>query len=153
MIHFDEKPDAKLQPTKSTMANLVSSEELADVSTLLLMLTVQTVILLAVGQPCLTYGAIVVAVGAVGGFLNQADSGAIEIAMKKLLGRSKRRGAPAPRSDVLTPVMMIMSEDKLTKIDAFLPGKDISKERRRWIMTAIDEKLAREHTPEFPAAA
>jgi hypothetical protein len=134
---------------KNKLANLVTGEVLAYIATLLFTLLIMPTVLvgtlLVVGQPCLTFGGIAIAAGVAGGLLkNQADSVAMLDCHWEALVQTP---------DVLIPVMMLLSEYKLRKMDALLPGKDITAERRRWIMTAIDEKLAREQTPKFPVAA
>jgi hypothetical protein len=57
---------------------------------------------------------------------------------------------------MLVPVVVLIPTDTLAAIDSALRTKEMPDEgRRRWILIAIREKIARdrEHTPEFPIAA
>lgn len=119
---------------------------------LLLVLAVQAGILLAVGQPFLTFGVIAVAVGAVGGLVrNQIASGVVAIGTAKAVETIKNLVGPRKRSKGLpdnglrplpVPIVVLVPGQKLAKIDSFSCNEDIDAGRRRWIMTAIDEKLA-----------
>ena len=61
-----------------------------------------------------------------------------------------------PAHGMLVPVVVLIPTDTLAAIDSALRTKEMPDEgRRRWILIAIREKIARdrEHTPEFPIAA
>jgi hypothetical protein len=112
---------------------------------------IEAKILLAVGQPFATLGLISLAVGAAGGFImNRLRSISFESAFFKPSGSIM---ASAESARVLILVTIMIPEPKLARIDMLLPAKDVNRIRRQWILEAIDEKLARARTPDFPAAA
>jgi hypothetical protein len=133
----------------------ITSEELADITTLLLMFAAVAGILMALGQPIITYGSIAVGVGAASGFVkNQVDAGSIRSLLQKL--RTALKGQQQTLKVVVQipkAVTLPIPRGKIAKIDTLLPGKDISAERRAWIMKAIDEKLENTPKPKFPTAA
>jgi hypothetical protein len=132
---------------KKMVAALIT---IGRVSSVLGVLWIQAVILIAVGQPCITLGLVALAAGLVGGFVrHKIDARHSEIAMNM----TKTPDSPLPLEDSVLIVVLI-PRSRLVQIDALIPRtKNLPQARRQWIGDAIDEKLARQRTPEFPIAA
>jgi hypothetical protein len=150
-----EKLECKLQSINSAIANLASSEDLAYIVMLLGILILQAGVLVTVGEPFITLGAIALIVGAVGGFMmNQLNPPSLANPFDTIKEGAARQGPAA--HGMLAPVVVLIPADTLAAIDSALQTKEMLDEgRRRWILIAIREKIARdhEHTPEFPLAA
>jgi len=125
------------------------------------MLAVQFGILMVLGQPCIVIGTAALVAGAAAGVTkNLAESGSLEFltaaaaaAARAIRNRFQPRSRLLAGCPVLVPVMLLVPEQKMAGIDALLKDRNVARARRLWIMAAIDEKLERESTPGFPAAA
>jgi hypothetical protein len=122
-----------------------------DVVALLPVAVIQAGILLVLGQPFITFGAVAVAVGIAAGIVkNRPDSGSFdEPARPRLVGRP----------DIRVPVTLLLTEEQLAKIDRIvrvdsaLRSRNLPAGRRRFIMRAVDEKLERARSSDWPLAA
>jgi hypothetical protein len=122
-----------------------------DALAVLPVVIIEAGILLVLGQPFINLGAIALSVGiAAGIFKNRSDSGSFG---------EPARPQPIGRPDVRVPVTLLLTEEQLAKIDRImrtdsaLRSKNLLAGRRRFIMSAIDEKLARAEASDWPLAA
>jgi hypothetical protein len=107
-------------------------------------------ILLVLGQPFITIGMITLAVGIAAGILKNTSA----------FGSFGEPPRPQPigRLDVRVPVMLLLTEEQIAKIDQIvrtgaMRSNTMWAGRRRFIMSAVDEKLARADASNWPLVA
>jgi hypothetical protein len=129
-----------------------SANPWADVLGLLPVVMIDTCILLVLGQPFIAFGAIALAAGiATAVVRNRPDAGAS--------GEPPEPPQSVGWRDVRIPVMLLLTEEQLAKIDRIvrtdstLRNRSLVAGRQRFIVRAVDEKLARTGPSERPLAA